>query len=86
MTTVVQINLERQWWDPKRRRRRVQASSLPLRAWRRGSRPSVADRASEHFFFFFSRNGTFGRPVQTDKTYLFFIGADENYLIFIGFL
>jgi hypothetical protein len=83
MTAVVQIYLERQWWDPKRRRRRVQASSLPLRAWRRGSRPSV-DRASEHFFS--SRNGTFRRPVQTDETYLFFIDADENYLIFVGFL
>jgi hypothetical protein len=37
-------------------------------------------------FFFFLRNGTFRRPEQTDESYLFFVGADGNYLIFVGFL
>jgi hypothetical protein len=35
-------------------------------------------------FSFFSRNGTFHRPEQTDESYLFFVGVDKNYLIFVG--
>jgi hypothetical protein len=58
---------------------------LSMAAWIKAKRGS-AQIERESNFFFFSRNGTFRRSEQTDESYLFFIGADGNYLIFIGFL
>jgi hypothetical protein len=54
-----------------------------------GSRLSLAERsqASKHFFLFFCfTKWPFHWPKQINKSYLFFVGAVENYLMFIDYL